>query len=105
MYSYAQCALQVSRPNGGHGTDPVNWNRTFPARTWTNGTCPTLEIACERQFNNPRYDYLRSLILYEDNYHNRTGLDTPKPFSLVLRTALVHIPFLCSESLPTEDML
>lgn len=57
------------------------------------------------QFNNPRYDYLRSLILYEDNYHNRTGLDTPKPFSLVLRTALVHIPFLCSESLPTEDVL
>jgi hypothetical protein len=58
------------------------------------------------QFDNPRYDHLRSLILYEDNYHNRTGLDTPKPFSLVLRrTALVRIPCLCSELLPTDDVL
>lgn len=100
-----QCVLQVSRRNGGHESDPVNWSHTFSARTWTNGKCPTLEIACERQPNNLRYDHLRSLILYEDNYHNRTGLDTPKPFSLVLWTALVRIPFLCSEPLPTEDVL
>lgn len=44
------------------------------------------------QFNNQRCDHLRFLIPYEDNYHNCTGLDTPKPFSLVLwRTAY---PFL-----------
>ena len=54
MYSYAQCALQVSRPNGGHGTDPVDWSRTLSARTWTNGTCPTLEIACERPIQQPK---------------------------------------------------